>query len=526
MQLTFGDYRDKVRACWLGKNIGGTLGAPFEGFRGVRDISYYTHDTKKGVLPNDDVDLQLVWLNAAERYGRNVNARILGEYWLSYVTADWSEYGAGKNNMRNGLEPPLSGWYNNHNRDSCGCFIRSELWACLAPGHPEIAVRYAYEDAVCDHASEGMYAEIFCAALQSAAFVESDRERLLHTALSYIPKDCAIAGAVALVRECFEEGLDWKGARKRVLQEFPGSFGMAHGYLDQKIEEDVPVGPLGYDAPSNIGILLIGWMYGEGDFSKSICIAAGCCEDADCTAGTLGAILGILGGTGAIDEKWLAPIGDEIKTCSVDVTKRCLPIPKTVTELSRRVENLMPVFLHGFIWLDEEGRLEFAPVERTDHNTVQTGFGNTVVFSEEIGRSPVHVKREGCLFDVQVFYDGSLSVSEGTAKRFHVRIRNRLHSQQWLNVRLHLPEHWRVLPAEELSVNLDQNHGGHEVTEFDFAVIPERLCAGRHEVLLEFASHGRLFRLFVGLPLLTGWGAPDLGEGITESEISGEGIAE
>ena len=57
-----------------------------------------------------------------------VDAEILGEYWLSYIVADWSEYGAGKNNLRYGLVPPISGWYRNHNKDSCGCFIRSEIW--------------------------------------------------------------------------------------------------------------------------------------------------------------------------------------------------------------------------------------------------------------------------------------------------------------------------------------------------------------------------------------------------------------
>ena len=38
MKLTFSDYKDKVRACWLGKNVGGTLGAPFECIRGVYDL--------------------------------------------------------------------------------------------------------------------------------------------------------------------------------------------------------------------------------------------------------------------------------------------------------------------------------------------------------------------------------------------------------------------------------------------------------------------------------------------------------
>jgi len=348
-QLTYQEYKDKVRACWLGKNIGGTLGAPLECYRGVYELDYYIHDLSIGVLPNDDLDLQLVWLNAAEKYGKNLTADILGEYWLSYVVADWSEYGAGKNNMRYGLRPPISGWYKNHNKDSCGCFIRSEIWACLAPGHPEIAVRYAYEDAICDHSEEGMYGEIFCAALQSAAFVESDREKLIEVALSFIPKDCAIAKVAATVKECYESGLDWKEARKVVLQKFPGSFGMLKGYKDQEPEEDVPVGNLGYDAPSNIGIMMVGWYYGEGDFSKSICISAGCCEDGDCTAGSLGATLGIIYGTGLIEEKWLKPIGDEIKTVSIDMTKGCLNIPETVTELTKRVIHLMPVFMHGNI---------------------------------------------------------------------------------------------------------------------------------------------------------------------------------
>ena len=79
------DYKNKVRGCWLGKNIGGSLGAPFECKRGVFNVEYYTHDFSKGVLPNDDLDLQLVWLNAAENYGKALNAAVLAESWLSYV---------------------------------------------------------------------------------------------------------------------------------------------------------------------------------------------------------------------------------------------------------------------------------------------------------------------------------------------------------------------------------------------------------------------------------------------------------
>lgn len=68
--------------------------------------------------------------------------------------------------------------------------------------------------------------------------------------------------------------MDWKQARKALFQAVPGSFGMMGGYYKGQIpEEDVPVGENGYDAPSNVGIIIIGLLYGEGDSGRSICLA-------------------------------------------------------------------------------------------------------------------------------------------------------------------------------------------------------------------------------------------------------------
>ena len=188
-KITKEQYYDKVRGCWLGKNIGGTLGAPFEASREVHDVEFYTHDIAKGVLPNDDLDLQLIWLNAAEKYGPAVDSKILSEYWISCIVPNWAEYGVSKSNLRMGIAPPFSGSLNNAFKDSNGAWIRSEIWACLAPGHPEIAVRYAYEDACVDHADEGIYAEVFTAALESAAFVESGLYELIEIGLCKGGKD-------------------------------------------------------------------------------------------------------------------------------------------------------------------------------------------------------------------------------------------------------------------------------------------------------------------------------------------------
>ena len=34
--------RDKIYACWIGKNIGGTMGGPFEGTEDILDIQGFT----------------------------------------------------------------------------------------------------------------------------------------------------------------------------------------------------------------------------------------------------------------------------------------------------------------------------------------------------------------------------------------------------------------------------------------------------------------------------------------------------
>ena len=184
-QLSLERYYDKVLGCWTGKNIGGTLGAPFEGQREMNDVKFYVQDLKGKPAPNDDLDLQLIWLLAAERFGIfNINERILGEYWLSHITGPWNEYGVCKANMRNGLTPPLSGSCNNDQwRYSNGAWIRSEIWACVFPGSPDEAANFAYFDACCDHSGEGIYAELFTAAMQSAAFVLDNVREVIEVVL-------------------------------------------------------------------------------------------------------------------------------------------------------------------------------------------------------------------------------------------------------------------------------------------------------------------------------------------------------
>ena len=494
MILQLNEFKQKILGCWAGKNIGGTLGAPFECKRGVFDITYYTQILDGEPQPNDDLDLQLVWLNAIEKYGRNVNASILGEYWHSYIIPNWGEYGAGKNNMRIGLIPPLSGYVDNIYRDSCGAFIRSEIWACIAPGHPDIAVRYAYEDAIVDHSHEGVYAEIFCAALESAAFAENDILKLINIGLSYIPEDCGVAIGIKTVIDSYKSGLSWKEARRKLLTVVPGSFGML-GTLPENLTEDIPIGKIGWDAPSNIGIIIIGWLYGENDFGKSLCIAVGCGEDADCTAATLGSILGIIRGIDGIPKKWIEPIGDNIKTLCLNLTEQGLAIPKTIAEMTDRILKLTPIFLGSdicdFITSEKGYTISMLEGDKLFNNPTRINAWVSKDFKDFLKQSPFVTKHDFTIFCTFLDYCEEPFIQENVPKKFRLIIENNLFKQQWLAIKWHIPKNWEISPGINLATSLEQYHCNIGRTEMEFIIIGKCLNQEKYDLFVEISSNGR-----------------------------------
>ncbi len=346
MTLNYNTLKNKILGCFNGKNAGGVLGAPFEQLpRGTHNVNFYIQENLDcNPPPNDDLDLQLVWLYAAEKYGARLNSHHLAECWNTFITPDWAEYGAAKRNLAAGMPPPLSGSVDNVYKDSNGAWIRTEIWACLAPSYPDIAVRYAIEDAIVDHAEEGLYATAFCAALESAAFAVSDVRELLDIAMTYLPDKCACRDAIEIAKGAFDEGVDWQTCRHRIFEKYVSSFGVGHTKLGVLKDDFVGKERAGYDAPAHMGIIALSLLYGEGDFEKTICLANNCGEDTDCTAGTVGAIFGIIHGNDALPEKWMKPLGGVINTCCIELNGG-LTVPKTTEEMTSRLLRLMPTFL-------------------------------------------------------------------------------------------------------------------------------------------------------------------------------------
>lgn len=317
IQISLEEYRDKVHACWLGKNIGGTLGAPYEGQKNVYFLTFYDPLPDKSA-PNDDLDLQLVWLKMLGERGIYPTLSDFADYWTKYLAPyPWNEYGFCQRNLARGLRPPISGCFENYYIDEMGSPIRSEIWACVAPGDPQLAASLAWMDAALDHAGgEGTYGEMFWAAVESAAFVVSDPHTLIRIGLSMIPVWSRISRVVREAVWCYDNGLTWQEARERILANF-GHNQPCH-------------------APQNHGFTVIGWLYGK-DYGDKLCTAVNCGYDTDCTGATLGSVLGIIHGTKSIPQKWIEPIGD---TIVLHPYTRGLNAPKTVAELTERTTEV------------------------------------------------------------------------------------------------------------------------------------------------------------------------------------------
>ncbi|MDR3709491.1 MAG: ADP-ribosylglycohydrolase family protein [Capsulimonadaceae bacterium] len=318
------EFRRKVLGCWIGKNVGGTLGTPYECQKGVLSLSFYD-PVPTEPLPNDDLDLQLVWLKMLEDRGHDVTVDDFAEYWMKYLSAyPWNEYGFCARNLERGLKPPVSGWFENYYVDEMGSPIRSEIWACLCPADPQRAAALAWMDSAMDHAGgEGTWGEMFWAAVESAAFVESDPLTLIEIGLAMIPPSSDISRVIREAIWCRASGQTWAEARERVVTIFGNN---------------QPC-----NAIQNHGFTIIGWLYGE-DFGDKLCKAVNCSYDTDCTGATLGSVLGIIGGVESIPEKWIAPIGHGI------VLHRFtgkFDSPKTVEELTDRTIALAESYVAG-----------------------------------------------------------------------------------------------------------------------------------------------------------------------------------
>jgi len=366
-------HESRVYGCWLGKSIGGTLGLPAEGK--MERLNFEFYDPIPVIAPsNDDLELQLVWLDLVEKGGSVLNQCDFAGAWVRHIHYMWDEYGRCRWNLRRGVPVEWVGDFENWFHAGMGSPIRSEIWACLFPDDPASAGYYAALDASIDHGTEGIAGEVFLAVMQSRVAASASLLDAAAFALAHIPSSIELAQAVKLVMKNYRQGMEtWENWRE--ILEKHGHENFTH-------------------APLNIALTLWALLHGDGDFEKSILLAVNGGYDTDCTAATVGATLGLMLGAEEIPDRWRRPIGDDVY---VGPGIRDIDAPKTLVELTSRTMQLCGK-LEPKTWGDCSWR-----TKETSHPVFSSLRGSITIETLEShipvlwanGELPVEVKRAG-----------------------------------------------------------------------------------------------------------------------------------
>ena len=297
---------DKVRGGWFAQTIGCTYGGPTEfKFKGglMQDeqpiIWYdeYIYDTfieDPGLF--DYVYMDLTFLEVMCDLGIDAPVE---EYARRFAHADyklWHANQAARYNILNGIGAPQSGhWMNNPHADDIDFQIEADFIGMLCPGRPNRAAELADGIGHIMNYGDGWYGGVFISALYAYAYVCDDIPTIVREASKVIPEGTKF-------RSCMDDVL-------RFWKKYPKDWKRCWFEIDKlyAYEKGCPEGVwngFSIDAVINSAYVVMGLLYGEGDFEKTMDISTRCGHDSDCNPASSAGVLGVIYGYDAIPEKY------------------------------------------------------------------------------------------------------------------------------------------------------------------------------------------------------------------------------
>jgi ADP-ribosylglycohydrolase len=346
--LDWDTYLDKVEGAWAGKMIGVTFGAPWEfRYQGVpvgfditdwplsetRMRDYLAHaatspgqwipattpeESKKvyisqgfvehsakthpsfGCPDNDDIYINLLFLYCLRRYGISVDTVTVAKEWSAKIKRVWHANEAGLQNIKKGILPPLSGnpKYNLH-ADDIDFQIEADVFGMIAPGLPQVSNAFGERMGHIMNYGDGVYGGMFMGAMYTQAFFARNVREVVEEGLKAIPAESQYAELIRdVIRWHDQYPNDWLKSWELLQQKWGNADHCPDGYLK----------PFNIDAKLNGGYVVMGLLYGEGDFWKTMNVSTRCGQDADCNPSNAVGILGTLLGAHAIPAQYREPL--------------------------------------------------------------------------------------------------------------------------------------------------------------------------------------------------------------------------
>jgi ADP-ribosylglycohydrolase len=321
---------DRIHAAWLGRCVGCLLGKAAEGLRtdrfwpfleatgqwpindyiryGIRgkvakqfpDITKFAAIDRVDYMPvDDDTNYTTSGLLILKQHGLDFTPADVAQFWMANIPllATFTAERAAYRNFTLHIQPPHSASYSNPYREWIGAQIRADALGYVNAGNPERAAEFAWRDACISHVKNGIYGEMFVAAMIAAAPYCKDMVELIEVGLSEIPRKCRLTAAIRETIDWHRQGLSYDEAVAEI-----------HAKWDE------------YDfhhwchTIPNAVICVVALLWGEDDFGKSICRAVQPAFDTDCNGATVGSIMGMRLGTAGIESKWTDRLDDTLHT--------------------------------------------------------------------------------------------------------------------------------------------------------------------------------------------------------------------
>jgi len=305
--ITKAQLMDKIKGGWAGQTIGCTYGGPTEfRFNGTMIQDYTPIDWPDGFIKwhyenqpglYDDVYMDLTFVDVFDRLGLDAP---VDSFAMAFATAGyslWHANQAARYNILQGIMPPASGhWLNNPHADDLDYQIEADFAGLMSPGMPNSASEISDKIGHIMNYGDGWYGGVYVGAMYALAFISDDIEFIVKEALKTIPKKSTFYQCMSDVIKCHKEFPDdWKRAWFECEKKWSSDIGCPDGVFV----------PFNIDAVINSAYIIIGLLYGEGDFYKTIDIATRCGQDSDCNPASAGGILGAIIGYDKIPDYWM-----------------------------------------------------------------------------------------------------------------------------------------------------------------------------------------------------------------------------
>ena len=298
--------KDKIMGGWAGQTIGVTFGGPVEfKFNGTiiqeyQPIPWYDGYLAKTMKNNgglyDDLYLDLTWVEVIERCGINASADSFGIAFARAGFKLWHANQAARYNILHNIQSPQSGhWLNNPHADCIDYQIESDYAGLMSPAMPNTASEISDRVGHIMNYGDGWYGGVYIGALYSLAFTSDNIPYIVTEALKTIPKESKYYKVIADVIAWHKKyPTDWQKTWFEIQNKWSEDIGCPDGVY----------APFNIDATINSAYVVVGLLYGEGDFTKTMEITTRCGQDADCNPSSSGGILGTILGYKKIPDYW------------------------------------------------------------------------------------------------------------------------------------------------------------------------------------------------------------------------------